>query len=71
MMYHAKATSAIFANHVIKGLTTPGLKKVPTPACEVRQDTIESSIDTEARPNKPGSKQSARGDNSCLADRET
>jgi len=31
---HAMASSAVFASHVIKGLTTPGLKKVPTPGWE-------------------------------------
>jgi len=33
MMYHAMPRSAIFASHVRAGLTTPGLKKVPTPGC--------------------------------------
>lgn len=37
MTYHAKASSAIFAIHVMRGLTTPGLKNVPMPGCEKGQ----------------------------------
>ena len=35
--HHAIASSAAFASHVNKGLTTPGLKKVPMPGYEARQ----------------------------------
>ena len=36
-MYHAKASSIIFASHVKAGFTTPGLKNVPMPGCEADQ----------------------------------
>ena len=36
-MYHAKASSNIFASHVKAGFTIPGLKKVPMPGCEADQ----------------------------------
>ena len=49
---HAIAWSADFANHVIKGLTTPGLKKVPTPGWEVGQ--WRSGLDRKF--NRDGSK---------------
>jgi len=38
-MYHATAMSAIFASHVKRGLTTPGLKKVPMPGCKTGQSS--------------------------------
>jgi len=37
MTHHAMASSAVFASHVNKGLTTPGLKKAPMPGYEVCQ----------------------------------
>ena len=51
-MYHAMASSAVFASHVNKGLTTPGLKKVPMPGYEASsrvQVMIESSIGADAK----------------------
>jgi len=52
MAYHATASSAIVASHVNKGLTTPGLKYVPTPGWE----TVQTRSARDRKSNRDGSK---------------
>jgi len=73
MTYHAMASSAVFASHVNKGLTTPGLKKVPMPGYKAYQQCpgCDRKFNRGRRQmsNGPGSKQSVREDNTCPVDR--
>ena len=53
MAYHATASSALFASHVKRGLTTPGLKKVPTPGYDTGISRVQ---DDDRKFNRDGSK---------------